>query len=55
MELAGRDFARAAKIYNSKQLVDLVHLMTNYQGTAVVLTTFDIQLDPGQKPMLPMP
>ena len=54
-KVTSETFARAAKIYNSKQLVDLVHLMTNYQGTAVVLTTFDIQLDPGQKPMLPMP
>ena len=54
-KVTSETFARAAKIYNSKQLVDLVHLMINYQGTAVMLTTFDIQLDPGQKPMLPMP
>jgi 4-carboxymuconolactone decarboxylase len=48
-------FARALKIFSPKQLVDLVHLMTNYQGTASMLTAFDAQLDPGQEPMLPMP
>ena len=54
-KVTSETFARAAKNFSPKQLVDLVSLMTNYQGTAVMLTTFDIQLDPGQKPMLPMP
>ena len=54
-KVTSETFARAAKLFSPKQLVDLVSLMTNYQGTAVMLTTFDIQLDPGQKPMLPMP
>jgi 4-carboxymuconolactone decarboxylase len=48
-------FARALKIFGPKQLVDLVHLMTNYQGTASMLAAFDMQLDPGVSPSLPMP
>ncbi len=48
-------FARAIKIFGPRQLVDLVSLMTNYQGTATLLTVFDVQLDPGQKPLLPVP
>jgi 4-carboxymuconolactone decarboxylase len=48
-------FARALKIFGPRQLVDLVSLMTNYQGTATLLTVFDMQLDPDQKPLLPMP
>ena len=48
-------FARALKIFGPKRLVDLVSLMTNYSSTAVLLDAFDIQLDPDQKPLLPMP
>jgi 4-carboxymuconolactone decarboxylase len=48
-------FARALKIFGAKQLVDLVHLMINYQGTATLLAAFDMQLDAGQQPMLPVP
>ncbi len=47
-------FARALKIFGPKQLVDLVHLMINYQGTATLLAAFDMQLDPGQQPLLPV-
>jgi 4-carboxymuconolactone decarboxylase len=48
-------FARALKIFGPRQLVDLAHLMINYQGTATLLAAFDMQLDPGQQPLLPMP
>lgn len=48
-------FARAVKIFGPRQLVDLVSLMINYQGTASLLTAFNVQLDPGQQPLLPMP
>ncbi len=48
-------FAHALKIFGAKQLVDLVHLMINYQGTATLLGAFDMQLDAGQQPMLPVP
>ncbi len=54
-KVTSETFARATQIFNPRQLVDLVSLMTNYQGVAVMLTTFDMQLDPGQKPILPMP
>jgi len=29
--------------------------MGNYAGTAALLTAFDMQLDPGQPPILPRP
>ena len=48
-------FARALKIFGARQLVDLVSLMTNYSSTAFMLIAFDMQLDDGQKPPLPMP
>ena len=30
-------------------------LMGNYAGTAALLTAVDMQLQPGQKPLLPIP
>lgn len=48
-------FARALKIFGPKDLVDLVSLMTNYSSTASLLDAFDMQLDPDQKPLLPVP
>jgi 4-carboxymuconolactone decarboxylase len=48
-------FARALRIFGSKRLVDLVSLMTNYSSTAALLNAFDMQLDPDQEPLLPMP
>jgi hypothetical protein len=48
-------FARARKIFSPRQLVDLVHLMINYQGTASLLAAFDMQLDPGVQPPLTTP
>lgn len=46
-------FARALKQFGRRQLVDLVALMGNYAATAALLTAFDMQLDPDQKPGLP--
>ena len=46
-------FARALKIFGPKQLVELVTLMGFYSSTAVLLATFDMQVGPGQKPLLP--
>jgi len=37
------------------ELVELVMLMGNYAGTAALLTAVDMQLHPGQKPLLPLP
>ncbi len=47
-------FARALSQFGRRALVDLVALMGNYAGTAALLTAFDMQLDPGQTPLLPM-
>lgn len=48
-------FARALKLFGKEVLVNMVSLMGQYAGTAVLLNTFDQQLPPGQKPPLPMP
>ena len=48
-------YARTLKQFGPRGLINLVGLMGNYAGTAALLTTFDIQLNPGQKPLLPMP
>ena len=46
-------YASALKLFGPRGLVDLVALMGNYYGTAALLSTFDLQLRPGQKPPLP--
>ena len=48
-------FARALGLFGRRRLVDLVALMGNYAATAALLTAFDMQLDPDQKPGLPVP
>lgn len=48
-------YARAVKQFGPERLINLVALMGNYAGTAALLATFDMQLPPGQKPLLPMP
>jgi 4-carboxymuconolactone decarboxylase len=48
-------FARALKQFGPRGVLDIVALMGNYAGTASLLTAFDMQLPPGQKPLLPMP
>ena len=49
-------FARALKIFGSKQLVELVALMGTYASIAVLLDAFDMQLSQEQKKfVLPMP
>ncbi|HEY1506561.1 MAG TPA: hypothetical protein VGF92_19820 [Stellaceae bacterium] len=48
-------YARAVKQFGAERLINLVSLMGNYAGTAALLTVFDMQLPPGQKPLLPMP
>ena len=47
-------YARAVKQFGPERLINLVALMGNYAGTAALLTVFDMQLPPGQKPLLPM-
>jgi len=48
-------FNRALAQFGRRSLVDLVALMGNYAATAALLTAFDMQLDPGQEPGLPVP
>jgi 4-carboxymuconolactone decarboxylase len=48
-------FAKAKALLGANKLVELVMLMGNYAGTAALLTAVDMQLHPGQKPLLPMP
>ena len=48
-------FARAKAIFGPTRLVDLVMLMGTHASTAALLTTFDMQLHKGVKPMLPIP
>ena len=51
--VASATFARSLRQFGRRALVDLVALMGNYAGTAALLTAFDMQLDPGQPPLLP--
>jgi 4-carboxymuconolactone decarboxylase len=53
--VAAATFVRALKQFGACGLVDLVSLMGNYAATAALLTTFGMQLDPGQEPLLPVP
>ena len=46
-------FARGRKLFGERGLVELVMLMGNYAAVAALLTTCDMQLAPGQKPLLP--
>jgi len=47
-------FARVKALFEPNKLVDLVLLMGNYAGTAVLLTALDMQVPEG-KPLLPVP
>ncbi len=53
-KVASATFALALALFGRKQLVELVALMGNYAATAALLTAFDMQLDPGQEPPLPL-
>jgi 4-carboxymuconolactone decarboxylase len=53
-KVASGTFVRSLRQFGRRGLVDLVALMGNYAGTAAVLTAFDMQLDPGQAPPLPL-
>jgi len=48
-------FARALEQFGPERLVNLVGLMGNYAGTAILLATFDMQLRPGETAILPVP
>jgi 4-carboxymuconolactone decarboxylase len=46
-------FARLKALFTPEQLVDLVLLMGNYAGTAILLAAFDMQVAEG-RPLLPV-
>ncbi len=52
-KVAPATYARARKHYAPAALVEIVALMGNYAGTAILLAVFDMQLDDGQAPLLP--
>ena len=54
-KVASETFARGLKLFGARQLLDIVVLMGNYAATAMMLATFDMQLDEGQPPLLPVP
>jgi len=53
--LAAATYARALTQFGARGLVDIVELMGNYAGTALLLAAFDMQLDPGTTALLPVP
>lgn len=54
-KVTSETFAKAKALFGPQKLVELVMLMGNYAGTAALLTAVDMQLHPGQKPLLPIP
>jgi 4-carboxymuconolactone decarboxylase len=54
-KVSAETFARAARQFAPRDLVDLVALMGNYAGTALLLATFGMQLPPGETVLLPVP
>ncbi|NNE38349.1 MAG: hypothetical protein HKN08_08600 [Gammaproteobacteria bacterium] len=46
-------FATAVDLFGRKQLVEIVALLAGYTGTAIFLNTFDQQLPPGKRSLLP--
>jgi 4-carboxymuconolactone decarboxylase len=54
-KVTSETFAKAKALFGANKLVELVMLMGNYAGTAALLTAVDMQLHPGQKPLLPIP
>jgi 4-carboxymuconolactone decarboxylase len=54
-KVSAATYARAVKQFGPERLINVVSLMGNYAATAALLTVFDMQLPPGQKPPLPTP
>jgi 4-carboxymuconolactone decarboxylase len=52
-KVSSETFARALKIFGPRGMVNMVALMGDYCATAALLTAFDMQLPPGEKPQLP--
>lgn len=52
-KVSSRTFAETLRLFGRRSTVDLVELMVLYQATGTELNAFDVQLRPGQKPLLP--
>jgi 4-carboxymuconolactone decarboxylase len=52
--LSDEAYAQAHALFGTKTLVDLICLMGNYAGTALLLSAFDQQLPPDMEPTLPI-
>ena len=52
-KLSSDTFAAARKAFGERDLVNIAALMGAYASTAILLETFDMQLEPGQAPPLP--
>ncbi len=50
--LSSENYARALALFDTRQLVDLITLMSQYAATAMLLAAFDMQLPPGKEPPL---
>jgi len=54
-KLTPETFAKVKALFGPRKLVELVMLMGNYAGTAMLLAAVDMQLHKGHKPLLPIP
>ncbi len=54
-KLTSETFAKVKALFGPQKLVELVMLMGNYAGTAMLLAAVDMQLHRGHKPLLPIP
>jgi 4-carboxymuconolactone decarboxylase len=52
-KLRSQTFARAVELFGRRGVLELVALMGNYAGTALILAAVDQQLHPEQTPLLP--
>jgi 4-carboxymuconolactone decarboxylase len=52
-KVSSETFARALHLFGPRGTVDLTELMALYSQTAAELNAFDMQMQPGQKPLLP--
>jgi 4-carboxymuconolactone decarboxylase len=52
-QVSSATYATAVALFGRKQLVEFVALLGGYTATAMVLNTFDQQLPPGKKSLLP--
>jgi 4-carboxymuconolactone decarboxylase len=52
-KVSPKAFADVRRLFGARGTVDLVELMAMYAATGAELTAFDMQLNAGQKPLLP--